>query len=485
MPNPVFPSGLDVAIGRPISGTDGKTVLGNAALGNILDGDPASQWCPSSRSHTYTLKIDLGADRRLTGSAITWASTASGFTATLEVLRGSQWQPVHSDSQPVLAWATRISAFDASARYVRLSVTGSQALPCIGALRLFAWVSNMPAMLIGHDLSTLIQLEDIGKSFSENGITAPAEQILARHHGNLVRLRLWVDPEAGFNNLAQVKRMALRSKAAGMKFLLDLHYSDTWADPGHQDIPARWRGQDLPTLAQSLREYTRDVIAELAFQGTAPDMVQVGNEITNGMLYPLGKIQGSSQDGFKDFATLLRAGIEGARAGMPANAPLEVMVHVDRGSNAFLTQSFFERITTAGVPFDVIGLSYYPYWNGPLGSLRTSIDGLAKRFHKPIVIAETAYPWTFANADGYPNIIGPSSALPPMYAATPGGQGLFLRDLASLVARTPGGLGRGLIYWESAWLAGIPWKPGAGNGWDNQTLFDANGQVLESLAAFD
>ena len=476
--NPL-PPGLDAALGRPIY----LEKILNSSIQNILDGDTDSTWCPSEKKRSQTIKIDLGSDRRITGLAITWASAAT-FNSSFEVLKGSSWVALQTQSGSVQASETRVSSVDASARYVRLNLSGNKKLPCIAALRVFAKpLAQTPPMLIGHDLSTLIQLEDVGKQFSEAGVVAPAEQILKRYNGNLVRLRLWVDPEENFNNLAQVKRMALRIKAAGMKFLLDLHYSDTWADPGHQEIPKAWLGQDLTSLAQSVKAYTQSVLEELSAQNTLPDMVQVGNEITNGMLYPIGKINDSSDAGFKDFATLLNAGIEGVHAATPAGQKLEIMIHIDRGSNAFLTQSFFERLEKAQVQYDVIGLSYYPYWNGSLSSLRGSLDALAKRFKKPIVIAETAYPHTLEDSDHYPNVIGAGAALPTAYPPTPAGQGLFLRDLMSIVARTPNQLGRGIIYWESAWIPGIGWKPGEGNAWDNQAMFDQNGVALESLNA--
>ncbi len=470
-----LPPGLDVAMGRPIY----SEKIINSSLGSIVDGDTQSQWCPDKNLRSYRLEIDLGLEQHLTGPAITWAN-AGQFNSIFEVLRGSSWITMQTSGENIQPWETRMGHFEATARYVRLSVRSTQTLPCLAALRVFA-KPNKP-MLVGHDLSTLIQLEDAGKTFSEAGIVAPAEKILKRYNGNLVRLRLWVDPEANFNNLAQVKRMATRIKAAGMKFLLDFHYSDTWADPGHQEIPKAWAGQDLNTLAQSVQTYTQTVLEELNAQNTPPQMVQIGNEITNGMLYPIGQINGSNQAGFEAFATLLKAGIAGARAA--AGTTLEIMVHIDRGSNVLLAQSFFERLEQSGAEFDIIGLSYYPYWNGSLSSLKNSLDALANRFKKPIIIAETAYPYTLKNADNYPNIIGTSIALPNAYSPTPSGQALFLRDLMSMVARTPKQLGHGIIYWESAWIPGIGWQPNAGNAWDNQTLFDENGAALESLTTF-
>jgi arabinogalactan endo-1,4-beta-galactosidase len=311
------------------------------------------------------------------------------------------------------------------------------------------------------------------------------ERIVARHGATYVRLRLWVDPPIPYNDLPHVLAMARRIKDAGLKLLLDLHYSDFWADTGKQTTPRRWQGQHLPMLAQTVHDYTRSVVAALARQGTPADLVQIGNEITAGMLWPQGKIYVDGAQRWNEFTTLLKAGIAGAREGGPHHHTPRVMVHIDRGGDNAGSRWFYDHILDRGVDFDVIGLSYYPWWHGPLSNLKSNLDDVGPRYGKDIVVVETAYPWTFANGDGYANIVGPGTALQNNYPATPHGQLSYLRALLSIVLQTPGGHGLGVVYWEPAWIPGVGWKPGAGDGWDNLTLFDFHGRALPSIACFE
>jgi arabinogalactan endo-1,4-beta-galactosidase len=337
------------------------------------------------------------------------------------------------------------------------------------------------SLIRGGDISTLSALEAAGKSFSDATGARPAEQILAGHGWNWVRLRLWVDPPNEFNGLADVTTMARRARQAHLRFLLCLHYSDFWADPAKQHIPAAWQGQNLRTLAETVHDYTRMAIATLIAQGASPDIVQIGNEVTAGMLWPHGRIDRDGQEHWTEFATLLKAGIAGAREAGPLGHGPATMIHIDRGGDAPGAQRFYDQILAQGVDFDWIGLSYYPFWHGTLDDLRQTLNTLATRYGKPLAVAETAYPWTLDNHDGYPNVVGPSTDLPPGYPPTPAGQVRFIRDLLALIAQTPRGLGRGLVYWEPAWIPGVGWKPGEGNNWDNLTVFDAQGRALESI----
>ena len=338
-----------------------------------------------------------------------------------------------------------------------------------------------PSLIRGGDISTLRALEATGRSFSDTAGTRPLERILADHGWNLARLRLWVDPPTGFNDLADVAAMARRVQQAGLQFMLCLHYSDFWADPAKQFPPAAWQGQDLATLAATVQGYTRSVVATLGQQGTPPDIVQVGNEVTPGMLWPQGQVYQDGHARWDAFARLLQAGIAGVREGAAPGPVPQIMIHIDRGGDPAGAQQFYDQIRAQGVDFDLIGLSYYPFWHGPLADLRTNLDNLAARYSKPIVVVETAYPWTREDHDGYPNAVGPATDLPAEYPATPAGQALFLRNLLSLIARTPGQLGRGLVYWEPAWIPGVGWEPGAGNNWDNLTLFDPQGRALPGI----
>jgi arabinogalactan endo-1,4-beta-galactosidase len=339
----------------------------------------------------------------------------------------------------------------------------------------------------GGDISFTLQEEAAGTRYTDRGRTKPVERILADHGANYVRLRIWTNPPPGYSTEASALTLAKRAKRAGLKVLLDLHYSDFWADPGHQDTPAAWQGQDLPTLAATVQEYTRKVISDFARQGTPVDMVQIGNEVTAGMLWPVGQIY--PPDGtqhFPEFATLLKAGIAGARAGNPKHHKLQVMVHIDRGGDNGGSVWFFDHILAQGVQFDVIGESYYAMWHGNLAALQANLNDLATRYGKPIVVAETAYPWTLTNGDDLDNFVWDASQLPDgaLYPATPAGQAGYFEALRRILQTVPDGLGAGFVDWEPEWVPGVGWTTGAGNPNDNLTMFDFTGAALPSLRSF-
>lgn len=334
--------------------------------------------------------------------------------------------------------------------------------------------------VLGHDISTLQQLESVGKSFSDGRRTMPLEKILARHGATYIRERLWVNPPMPFNDLPHVLAMARRARAAGLKFLLDIHYSDFWADPGKQITPAAWQNQDLATLTRTVYEYTKHVISRLVEQGTPPDIVQTGNEVTDGMLWPLGQIYVDGNQNWPQFTTLLKAAIAGVRAASRAR----VMVHIDRGGDNGGSEYFYDNILAQGVDFDIIGLSYYPWWHGPISDFQANLNALAPRYQKDIIVAETAYPWTLENGDSLANSVDAQTVLVPNYAATPQGQLGYINQVLSIIGQVPQRRGIGLVYWEPAWIPGVGWEPGAGNAWDNMTVFDFNGHALPSIALY-
>jgi arabinogalactan endo-1,4-beta-galactosidase len=263
------------------------------------------------------------------------------------------------------------------------------------------------------------------------------------------------------NDLAYTIAEAKRAKALGFGFLLDLHYSDDWADPSHQITPVAWQKLKHKQLVEVVHEFTRQSVAAFRDAGAMPDMVQVGNEITSGMLWPDGKLP----DNWDNFTDLLKAGVQGVRDGAGAAKPPLIMLHIDQGGNSETTQWFFSHVLAAHVPFDVIGQSYYPWWQGSLLDLAHNLDFMARTFHKPIILVETAYSW---RPDNYTKKAGP-------YPETPEGQRDFLMALAKVVAAAPGGMGRGVFWWEPA-VRG----PLARRG-----LFDDDGNSLPALHVFD
>jgi arabinogalactan endo-1,4-beta-galactosidase len=338
----------------------------------------------------------------------------------------------------------------------------------------------------GADISFTLQEEAAGKSYRDGGVVRPIERILADRGANYVRLRVWTAPPAGYSTLSSALTLARRARAVGLQVLLDLHYCDFWADPGKQPTPAAWAGQNLSTLAGTVRSYTRDAVAAFARQGTPVSMIQVGNEITNGMLWPLGEVYRSDGEHWAEFTTLLKAGITGAREGNPAGNALQVMVHIDRGGDNGGSRYFYDHVLAQGVRFDVIGLSYYPFWHGSLAALRSNLNDLANRYGKDLVLAEVSYPWTLGNGDQLGNFITSPSQLPDgaAFPASQSGQVAYFEELRNVLAAVPSGRGAGFFDWEPGWLPGVGWAPGEGNPNDNLTMFDWSGNALPVLNAF-
>ncbi len=233
--------------------------------------------------------------------------------------------------------------------------------------------------MLGADISFLPQLESRGMKFSDKGMEKDIFEILKDHKFNYIRLRIFNDPAAdsgyspkkGFCD-EHTKAMAKRIKAAGMKFLLDFHYSDTWADPGKQFKPSAWKGYNFEELKDAIRSYTKDVLLALKAQGTLPDIVQVGNEINSGIIWPDGKA--SNMDTLTQF---LKAGIAGVNDVDPS---INIMLHIVCGGQNKKSRYFFDNMISYGIDFDIIGQSYYPKWHGTLDSLKDNLTDLAKRY---------------------------------------------------------------------------------------------------------
>lgn len=318
-----------------------------------------------------------------------------------------------------------------------------------------------PHMAIGADVSFLADAEQQGTTFHDQGAAHPGLEIL-RHHGyGWVRLRLFNDPKTLPNNLQYTLDEAKKAKALGFGILLDLHYSDDWADPSHQITPVAWQHLKHKQLTDAVFAFTRDTLTAFRQAGVLPNMVQVGNEITSGILWPDGKLP----DNWPNFIELLDAGIRGVTAGSVPDARPLIMLHIDQGGNQETTRWFFSHIVAAHLPFDVIGQSYYPWWQGSLTDLKSNLDFMAREYRKPIIIVETAYSW---HADNYTTKPGP-------FPETPAGQRDFLQALTAVVEATPNHLGRGIFWWEPA-VRG----PLARRG-----LFDNDGNPLPALNTFD
>ena len=356
----------------------------------------------------------------------------------------------------------------------------------------------------GMDISMLPEIEVLGGKYYQNGKEKDLIEILKGYDINYVRSRVWLDPKSisgqefggGNNDLSRSIELGQRAKANGMKFLLDIHYSDFWADPKKQVKPKAWANLSFDELTQQVYDYTNDIMRAHIAAGVTPDMVQVGNELNGGMLWPDGKSWGQDGKEFDRLSQLLKAGIKAVEDNQPSGIDIQVMLHLAEAGDNGLFRWWFDEITRRDVPFDVIGMSYYPWWHGPMDKMHENIEDVIKRYHKPIVIVETAFPFTIKNGDSLGN--GYSEDKPIHgYQVSVAGQAQYLSDLMKYVNDLPNDMGLGIFYWEPAWLPidGAIWSTEAGmdysgdkwemgNSWENQALFDFSGNALPSLDVF-
>ena len=356
----------------------------------------------------------------------------------------------------------------------------------------------------GADVSMLKDIEDLGGEFYDNGVKKDALEIMKNHGANYVRLRLWVDPYdsegnsygGGSNDFNTTLYLAKRAQEKGMKVLIDFHLSDYWADPGTQSKPKAWENLSYDELKTTLYNYMKNTLNDFKNQGVVPDMVQVGNETSSGILWDEGKIGGDYTD-FTQLAELLNQAISGVRASVGNQT--KIVLHLDNGGNNSLYRWWFDGVTGCGfdLDFDIIGLTYYPMWHGTMDDLQYNLNDISARYNKDVMIVETAYAFTLGDGDGLGSSVSPQYEEIGGYPASVQGQKDFMSDLESVILNVPGNRGLGFFYWEPEWIPveGAYWGTEAGkeyiedngilsNPWDNLALFDFNGNALESIDIF-
>ena len=361
----------------------------------------------------------------------------------------------------------------------------------------------------GMDISTLIEEESCGAKYFDKGEQRDLIDILKDYGCNSVRLRLWNDPYseegepygAGTCDIEKLIATAIRAKERDIGFLLDFHYSDFWADPGKQNIPKAWKGQEIDELEMSVYNYTRHVLNLLFVNGLKPQMIQIGNEVTNGLLWPVGKKpwKGSEEGSYENIARLISSGIRAARD-FDENIPL--MIHLDNGGNNAMYIDWFDNyFANKGEDFDIIGLSYYPFWHGSLEDLSLNMKDMAGRYRKKICVAEVSMGFSMEDYRSYEGL--PCEQLMGMatrpelvekikYPMTKEGQAAFIKEVMERISEVPGGLG--FYWWEPGWVPvpGCGWanpaalcytgeKGPGGNEWANQALYDYEGNALPAL----
>lgn len=331
----------------------------------------------------------------------------------------------------------------------------------------------------GIDWSSLLIEEKAGKTYQNSaGTTQPLETILKNTGVNTVRQRIWVNPSDGNYNLDYNIKLAKRAKAAGLAIYLDFHYSDNWADPGKQVVPAAWKSLNRDQLVTQIYSYTKDVLDTFQKNGIAVKIVSIGNEITAGLTFPIGQLSGT--EGPKNVALLLKSASKAVRESTLSSTP-KVMIHLDNGWNWSTQQWWYDTVLGSGGglalgDFDIQGISYYPFYNSDatLASLSTSMANMANKYKKEIQVVETNWP----SACPSPSTPFPSDTSSiPISAA---GQVTWLKELAKRVAAVPNSKGTGLFYWEPTWID----NPGLGSSCVWNLMVEQGGKMMAGMGAF-
>lgn len=321
--------------------------------------------------------------------------------------------------------------------------------------------------LRGMDISFLPEMESLNTKFYDStGVEKPFLNIIKESGVNLVRIRLWNNPMNGHSGINEVVTLSNRCKQMGFKILLDLHYSDTWADPANQQPPAAWKELNLAQLEDSVYQFTKDVMHEVQ-----PEYVQIGNEINNGFMWPLGSIFYEEQ-----FATLLKSGVKACREVAPQS---KIMIHY---AGIEGSEIFYKKLKDHQLDYDIIALSYYPLWHGKSTSvLEKQMDTLRWKFQKDVFIAEFSYPFTLQYNDQTHNVLGQESQLVNGFAATRVGQKAFVSEIRNISNRI---FGLGFCYWGGEWVAFKGSASTTGSSYENQALFNFENQANPALGEF-
>lgn len=318
----------------------------------------------------------------------------------------------------------------------------------------------------GVDMSFLPEVRSSGLDIKNaDNVSEDMLTTLKNKGVNTIRLRLWHTPSDATSNLATVKALSQEVKSMGMKVLLTVHYSDTWADPGHQSKPSAWASLNLAQLQDSVFAYTQKVATEIQ-----PEYIQIGNEINNGLLWPQGSTSSITQ-----MKSLLAEGIAAVRQYSPNS---KIIIHHAGFQNATW---FFQNIAT--LDYDLIGVSYYPVWHGrDLEVMKTNLANLSSTYNKPIFIAETSYPFTLQWNDWTNNIIGDTTQILSAYPPTPQGQKDYLMELKTIVKSLPNGVG--FCYWGGEWISLHGNTATNGSSYENQAFWDFNNKALIGLESY-
>ncbi len=374
----------------------------------------------------------------------------------------------------------------------------------------------------GVDISSILAEEESGVVYyNENGQEQDIFEILAQNGVNYIRVRVWNDPYdengnsygGGGNDTAKAAEIGRRAAKYGMKLCVDYHYSDFWADPSKQMCPKAWEGMEIEAKAEALGQFTKESLTQIIDAGADVGMVQIGNEINNGI---------AGETDWTKRRQLLQAGSAAVReVSEKTGQDIQIAVHFTDVSDKKGILAIAEKVKEKEIDYDIFAVSYYPFWHGTKENLTETLQEIAGTYGKKVLVAENSYPYTTGDGDGSANSIGEADILPE-YPATVQGQTNEIRDVCAAVAAV-GEAGLGYFYWEPAWVPVDVWEEGAadaeqvlaknkeiweqygsgwassyaaeydpkdagvyygGSSWDNQALFDYSGQALASLKTF-
>jgi arabinogalactan endo-1,4-beta-galactosidase len=322
----------------------------------------------------------------------------------------------------------------------------------------------------GADFSSMINLENAGRVYHDSATSSTKlDAILAAHGTNLARIRIWTSTNNADYSLTYGLSMAKRAAATGMAIMIDMHYSDTWADPGHQSIPAGWP-TDLAGLNTKIFTYTQSVVAAFSAQGTPATFIQIGNEINDGMLWPTGRI---SVNGYSPLSQLMHSAVNGARS---SSSTIKTIVHLANGWNGAAVSSFYQQIFIAGefalADVDVMGFSFYPFYGtgATFNALKSSLQAMVTKYGKNVMVVETD--WAAACSG-----VAMSEPSVPISAA---GQQTWVLGIKNVLAALTGSHGIGIVYWEPAWIG----NAGLGSACSDALLVDGSGNTRASINMF-
>lgn len=327
--------------------------------------------------------------------------------------------------------------------------------------------------ILSTEIIKAVDLSFLPEAQSENAIYLNSNELidplkLLKSKGcNYIRVRLWHNPVTIHSSFDEVKSLCKRIRDAQMGVWLTVHYSDTWADPGHQQTPAAWSSLTFENLKIEVTNYTSQIIRELK-----PDIIQIGNEINTGFLHPFGHLINNEAQCIELLKTAINVVNNERRA-------TKVMIHY-----AGLTGSswFFDKMQSLN--YDFIGISYYPIWHGQsLEFLNQTITNLGQTHQRPVIIAETSYPFTLGWNDWTNNVVGLDEHLIPGFPATPEGQKDFMLAIKDMVSINQFAIG--FAYWGAEWIAFRGPQATNGSSWENQAFWDFQGNTLPVIDIFE